>query len=76
MFKIYTKTSLIIISLFGFFALHSCACTQKYNDQQNRYMEIHAQKQTEEDNHRRDLKQKDEQIAELIRHNENLESQI
>lgn len=64
-----------LITLTCFFC-YGCACTQKYNHLQNQYTEVQVQKRTEQDNYKREIKEKDEQIAELLRYIKNLESRI
>lgn len=76
MIRWHHKTLNLFISIFIIFTIQSCSCTQKYSDLQNRYTEIHEQKRVEKDSYSRELKQKDDQIAELLRHIKNLESQI
>ncbi len=76
MFREINNRTILIISLIAIFVLQSCACPQKYNQLQHQYTELHTEKQTERDQYKREIKEKDEQIAELLRHIKNLENQI
>lgn len=56
--------------------LSSCACHKKYNNLEHKYMELHARKQTEQDQYKREIKEKNEQIEELLQHIKDLEAEI
>lgn len=57
-------------------SLNSCISTKKYNHLQHQYKVLHAEKQTEKDDCEMQLNKKETQIQELLKHIQELETNI
>ncbi|WP_159076393.1 hypothetical protein [Flagellimonas amoyensis] len=74
--KTYPKIKSVVLIFMLCLCATGCTCAKKYTHLQAMYMESKALGQNMEDDYRRQLQEKDQQISELVAHIKRLNQQI